>query len=119
MISPNRECPSMFLRDFYLSFYLHDKKVFFLTRRLIYSNSPIRIFTDIHSAPEFHFENGVNFPLRLLLWEGGFLFLFEWWRGEYFDFYIRKYVIKCLIMLCIFVFTMGQLLRVQTGAHEC
>ncbi len=55
MISPNRECPSMFLRDFYLSFYLHDKKVFFLTRRLIYSNSPIRIFTDIHSAPEFHF----------------------------------------------------------------
>ncbi len=27
----------------------------------------------------------------------------------------KKYVIKCLIMLCIFVFTMGQLLRVHTG----
>ncbi len=27
----------------------------------------------------------------------------------------KKNVIKCLIMLCIFVFTMGQLLRVHTG----
>ncbi len=60
-------------------------------------------------------ENGVNSPLRLLLWED-FFFLFEWWRGEYFDFFPpKKYVIICLIMLCIFVFTMGQLLRVHTG----
>ncbi len=26
----------------------------------------------------------------------------------------KKYVIKCLIMRCIFIFTMGQLLRVHT-----
>ncbi len=45
-----------------------------------------------------------------------FLFLFEWWRGEFLDFSPpKKYVIKCLIMLCIFVFTMGQLLRIHTG----
>ncbi len=63
----------------------------------------------------FIFENEVNSPLRWLLWEGGFIFLFEWWRGEYFAFSPPKYVIKCLIMLCIFVFTTGQLLRVHTG----
>ncbi len=40
---------------FNLCFYLHDKKGFFLTCRLIYSDYPIRIFTDIHSGPEFHF----------------------------------------------------------------
>ncbi len=43
------------LEGLYLCFYLHDKKGFFLTRRLIHSDSPIRIFTDIHSGPEFHF----------------------------------------------------------------
>ncbi len=120
MISPNRECPSMFLRDFYISLFIYMiKKGFFLTRRLFIVILQSGFLQTFIQLPSFIFENGVNFLLRLLLWEGGFLFLFEWWRGEYFDFYIRKYVIKCLIMLCIFVFTMGQLLRVQTGAHEC
>ncbi len=55
MITPNRECSFMFLYGLFLSLYLYDKKGFFLTCILIYRYSPIRIFTDIHSSPEFHF----------------------------------------------------------------
>ncbi len=40
--------------------------------------------------------------------------------GGIFRHLFQKYVIKCLIMLCIFVFTMGQLLSVHdyTGSGE-
>ncbi len=65
----------------------------------------------------------MNSTLGLLLWEGGFFiiiikaFLI---MGGIFRHLLQKYVIKCLIMLCIFVFTMGQLLSVHdyTGSGE-
>ncbi len=54
MISPNIDCPSIFYRDFFISVFIYMiKKSLFLTRRLIYSDSAIRNFTDIHSGPEF------------------------------------------------------------------
>ncbi len=53
-----------------------------------------------------------------------FLLLFEWWTVELSDFlFFQKYLIQSLIMLCIFVFTMGQLLSVHEHSlsrmHEC
>ncbi len=47
---------------------------------------------------------------------GGRIFFFlSGGGGNILTFSPKKCVIKCLIMRCIFVFTMGQLLRVHTG----
>ncbi len=44
-----------------------------------------------------------------------FFFYLSGGGGTILTFSPKKYVIRCLIMLCIFVFTMGQLLSVHTG----
>ncbi len=47
------------------------------------------------------------------MWEGGFFFYLSGEGENFHTFFFQKYVIKCLIMLYIFVFTMGQLLSVH------
>ncbi len=75
MISPNRECSSVFSRDF-LSLFLS-------TLRLVYSDSPIRIFfTDIHSGPEFHFWKWGEFPSCVTL-VGRFFFIWVVEGGDF------------------------------------
>ncbi len=60
----------------------------------------------------FIFENGVNSLLGDSCGREDFFFYLSCEGGNFHTFFLQKYVIKCLIMLYIFVFTMGQLLSV-------
>ncbi len=56
------------------------------------------------------FLNGVNSPFMWLLWER--IFTFEGWRGAFCDIFQKyTFIPKCLIIHCIFVFTIMQLLH--------
>ncbi len=65
------------------------------------------VFLDIYSVPEFHF-----WKLRWLLWER--ILLIWGVEGDIFNIFFQKYTSispKCLIIQCIFVFTIVQFLQ--------